>query len=76
MAEDAPPGEEPTTGDRTETERLATAAERAAMDARPTGREGNKADRPIDADDSEGEPDEADTTDMNAVGDDGQVFGG
>ena len=65
MTEDERPEEEPTTGDRTQTERLANAAERATI--------GTKPDKAADADD---EADEADKTDMGAVGDDGQVFGG
>jgi len=66
MADDEPPAEEPTTGERTQTERLANAAERARI-----GTEG--------ADESDMAPDaadDADKTDMGAVGDDGQVFGG
>ena len=65
MAEDKPPAEEPATGDRTQTERLANAAERATIVTKP-----DKATDPEDA------ADEADKTDMGAVGDDGQVFGG
>lgn len=69
MAEDVPPVEESTTGDRAQTERLASAAERARIAA-----DGG------DATDTAAEPDdaaeEADKTDMGAVGDDGQVFGG
>ena len=68
MAEDEPPADEPTTGDRTQTERLANAAERARI-----GADGDDADKAADADDA---ADEADKTDMGAVGDDGQVFGG
>ena len=70
MAEDKPPAEEPATGDRTQTERLANAAERATIGTKPDNEDGE---------DAAGEPDEfdeADKTDMGAVGDDGQVFGG
>ena len=69
MAMDDPPAEEPTTGDRTQTERLASAAERARIDADGT----RETDTAAAADDV---PDDADKTDMGAVGDDGQVFGG
>jgi hypothetical protein len=65
MAENEPPADGPTTGDRTQTERLANAAQRATI--------GTKSDEGVDADDA---ADEADKTDMDAVGDDGQVFGG
>ena len=69
MADNEPPAEEPTTGERTQTERLANAAERARI-----GTEGaDESDMAPDADDA---ADDADKTDMGAVGDDGQVFGG
>lgn len=69
MEEDEPPAEEPSTGDRTQTERLASAAERARIDTEG----GDESDKAANADDA---ADEADKTDMGAVGDDGQVFGG
>jgi hypothetical protein len=69
MAEDEPPAEEPTTGDRTQTERLANAAERATIGTE----RGDESDKAPDTDEA---ADEADKTDMGAVGDDGQVFGG
>ena len=71
MAEDEPPAEEPATGDRTQTERLANAAERATIGTEPDACA--TTDKAADADDA---ADEADKTDMGAVGDDGQVFGG
>jgi hypothetical protein len=69
MTQDDPPAEEPTTGDRTQTERLASAAERARIGSGGDDVTG----KPADADDA---TDRADKTDMGAVGDDGQVFGG
>jgi hypothetical protein len=69
MTRDDPPAEEPTTGDRTQTERLANAAERARIGTAG----GDKSEEAPDADDA---ADEADKTDMGAIGDDGQVFGG
>ena len=69
MTEDEPRVEEAPTGDRTETERLATADERAAIKAADKTAD-------ADADDAADAADDADKTDMSAVGDDGQVFGG
>ena len=68
-----PPADEPATVDRTAAERLATAAQRAAIGA---DLEAHEREGPGDADDADHAADAADKTDMNAVGDDGQVFGG
>ena len=87
MPDDEPLAEEPTTGDRTAAERLATAGERAALETRPDDPPGGSGAGQAEADDADGadeaddadEPedaDKADNTDMSAVGDDGQVFGG
>jgi hypothetical protein len=71
MHEDEPPTDE--TGDRTTTERLATARERAAIEAQASDPQRTQGSAPPDAEDA---ADAADKTDMSAVGDDGQVFGG
>ena len=73
MHEDEPPTEEPPTGDRTAAERLATAGERMAIEARPKDPDSTRGSAPPDVEDA---ADVADKTDMSAVGDDGQVFGG
>lgn len=73
MHEDEAPTEERPTPDRTATERLATAGERVAIEARAGEPDSTRGSAPPDP---ENAADVADTTDMSAVGDDGQVFGG
>jgi hypothetical protein len=68
-----PPSQEPPTQDRTASERSATAGERTAIEARAGDRDRTRGSAPPYAEDA---ADEADKTDMSAVGDDGQVFGG
>jgi hypothetical protein len=63
---DESPAAEETTVDRTAAPPLATAAERATLERTLE----------VDGDDGTDAGDAADKTDMNAVGDDGQVFGG
>jgi hypothetical protein len=66
---DEPPADAAATVDRTAAERLATAAQRAAIEAQEKTPD-------ADADDVVDAADDAEKTDMSAVGDDGQVFGG
>jgi len=74
VPEDEQAADEPTTVDRTAAERLATAAERASVAA---DLERHEHGTPGEDDAAEAEATESvDKTDMNAVGDDGQVFGG
>ena len=74
---DHDPAEEATTVDRTAAERLATAAERASVGSSLERHPGQATARDNEADDGALEtPEAADKTDMSAVGDDGQVFGG
>ena len=70
---DEPSADEPATVDRTAAERLANAAQRAAIEADLEPHEGEGPDEDTDAGEAAGT---ADKTDMDAVGDDGQVFGG
>ena len=77
VPEDQPDAGDATTVDRTAAERLATAVERASVASAlehhepETVREGEEAE--ADATDA---TEMVDKTDMSAVGDDGQVFGG
>ena len=71
------PSTDGTTVDRTAAERLATAAERAAVASRLERHAGEATAGENEADDDAAEtPEATDKTDMSAVGDDGQVFGG
>jgi hypothetical protein len=79
VADDEQDADEATTVDRTAAERLATAAERAPVASRLEHRKGEGIaanDEAADAAELVETAEIADTTDMNAVGDDGQVFGG
>ena len=75
MAEDEPDADEATTVDRTAAERLATAAGRASVASRLERHGGEAAGEGEEADAADA-AEVVDKTDMSAVGDDGQVFGG
>jgi hypothetical protein len=79
MTEDEPSADEETTVDRTAAERLATAPERAAVGAeleRHQHEGAPEAGEDAEDEDAGAASDQAEKTDMSAVGDDGQVFGG